>query len=383
MNPVFDFSPAFRRTLRYVEWTLVLGFILVNGIHADLQLIFLGWFAIAAFGLSWILPTHCPIWQRQIYLFVGLSLAISMRWLGYDWDLFLYFYIAKTCFLLDGKPLKYTLATITLLNLVAYYGYLMQRFQPPVWFFGIARSLQIWQWVGEYLLNYVPIVVFIVYLSVVVTTEQKSRRRAEVLSQQVETLAAALERTRIARDIHNSLGHLLTNLNARLSVAQAMRERDPTEAAEAVDMAKLLASQSIEEVKRSLQIIRRSDFDLNRALVTLMEQLRSHQALKVQWDIQLPSLPLPTQHHLYCMVKESLVNIQRHSQATEIRLHSHFTEETLCFAIEDNGQGFDPKSCSRGFGLQGIEERIQLLNGTFIIQSAPELGTQIQITLPL
>lgn len=282
MNPVLDFSQAFRRTLRYTEWLLV-----------------------AAFFSVWIRPLIQP------------------------------------------------------------------------------GSQQVWQWTLQYVVTYFAILAFVVHLSLVVIAEQKSRHRAEALTQQVETLAATLERTRIARDIHDSLGHLLTDLNARLAVAQALRDRDPSEASQAVDMAKLLASQSITEVKRSLQIIRRSDFNLSQALTTLMEQLRYNQNLKVQWNINLPLLPLQTSHHIYCIVKEGLINIQKHSHASEAHLQSQFTAQELCLELEDNGQGFDLTSAQDGFGLKGMAERVQLLSGKLTINSTLGVGTQIQITIPL
>jgi signal transduction histidine kinase len=88
------------------------------------------------------------------------------------------------------------------------------------------------------------VTVFIIAFSFMVIAEQKSRKRAEALAEQVETLAATLERTRIARDIHDSLGHSLTNLNSRLTVAQKkLQQHDVNAVCEAVDTAKFLATQ--------------------------------------------------------------------------------------------------------------------------------------------
>ncbi|MBD2101620.1 sensor histidine kinase [Leptolyngbya sp. FACHB-261] len=389
MNPVLDFSPTFRKTLRYIEWLLVSALLLVYGLDSQSNHSLVGFLGILAclsgfVGLSWILPSYRPVWQRQIYLLFGVLLALLIRLLGLDWNLLLYFYIAKSCFLLERKSLSVTLVGITLLDVLLYYWTLLQRFQnSPSWILNLPGSQQIWQWTLAYIVTHIAILAFVVYLSLVVITEQKSRHRAEALAQQVETLAAALERTRIARDIHDSLGHLLTNLNARLAVAQALRDRDPIEASQAVDMAKLLASQSMAEVKRSLQIIRRADFDLNQALTALMEQLRYNQDLSVQWDINLPPLPLSTSHHVYCIVKEGLINIQKHSHASEAHLQCQFTAQELCLELEDNGQGFDPTCSYDGFGLKGMEERVQLLGGKLTINSALGLGTKIQITIPL
>ncbi|MGG6263445.1 sensor histidine kinase [Leptolyngbya sp. AN03gr2] len=376
---VLNFSSTFRKTLRAIEWLLVVAFFSVYGFDT------LSKGSIAEFWqimgclsgflvLSWSFPTHRSGWQQQIYLAFGFLLVLAIRLMSLEWDLFLYFYIAKSCFLLERKSLIRTIITVTLLNFAVYFWTVLQLPQ--------TNSLQIVRWMLQYAVTYFAILAFVVYLSLVVMTERKSRHRAELLAQQVETLAATLERTRIARDIHDSLGHLLTDLNTRLAVAQAMRDRDPIEAAKAVDMAKLLASQSITEVKRSLQIIRRSDFDLTQALTHLMEQLR-HQNLNVQWELHLPVLPLSARHHLFCIVKEGLINVQKHSHASIVKLQSQFNDRELCLKLIDNGQGFDPALPQVGFGLKGIEERVQLLGGTFTIQSVIGSGTEIQITIPL
>lgn len=389
MNPVLDFSPTFRRTLRYVEWLLAATLLLMYGLGSPANLSLVGSIGIVAcaigfVGLSSVLPTHHPVWQRQVYLLFGFLLALLLRLLGLDWDIFLYFYIVKSCFLLERKRLGATIIGITLLNVLLYYGMLTTAASnSSTWMLHLSGSQQVWQWTLQYLATYFAVLAFVVYLSLVVMTEQKSRYRAEVLTQQIEALAATLERTRIARDIHDSLGHLLTDLNARLAVAQALRDRDPGEASQAVDMAKVLASQSIAEVKRSLQIIRSSDFNLDQALTALVEQLRYNQALSVQWNINLPPLSLQTSHHIYCVVKEGLINIQKHSHASEARLRSHCTAQVLYLEIEDDGRGFDPTSSHNGFGLRGMAERVQLLGGKLTIHSMVGSGTRIQITLPV
>jgi signal transduction histidine kinase len=109
--------------------------------------------------------------------------------------------------------------------------------------------------------------------------EHKSRERAETLAEQVETLAATLERTRIARDIHDSLGHTLTNLDIQLQVALKLHDRDSNKALQSLEHAKQLSSQCIDDVSRVLQTMRQPDFDLNQALETLVEQLRQAQIL--------------------------------------------------------------------------------------------------------
>lgn len=387
MNSGLDFSPTFRRNLRYMEWLLIVTFVLVFGsdvLSSGSPIVF--WRTVACLsgfiGLSWTLPTQHPAWQQRIYLLLGILLSFLMfQSPEASWDFFVYFYVAKSCFLLDRRSLIAFIIGVMVLNVSRYYWNFPSAFQ-----IALTRMMNLpfsqgiwWKYTLQYAVASFTIVVFVAYLSRTVITEQRSRHRAEELMQQVETLAATLERTRIARDIHDSLGNLLTDLNSRLAVAQALRDRDPIEAFQAVDMAKLLASQSIMEVKRSLRLIRRSDFDLNQALTTLMEQLRN-QGLSVHWDINLPSLPLSNSHHLYCIVREGLINIQKHSRASEVRLRSWFTGCELFLELEDNGRGFDSACSHDGFGLKGMKERVQILNGKLTIDSTLGSGTHIQIS---
>ncbi len=215
-----------------------------------------------------------------------------------------------------------------------------------------------------------------------VIAEYKSRLRAEQLSEQVESLVATLERTRIAREIHDSLGHTLTALDIQLEVAQKLRFHNLEQAFEAVDTAKMLAGQCIEDASFALHRMRQSDFDLNQALTALMEQMRQN-AVQVQWEVNLPQLSIHQSYQIYCIVKEGLVNVQKHARASQVSFCGRLTSEGIILDLKDNGIGFDPKTKYAGFGIQGMVERVQLLGGKVEIKTALAQGTQIMVILPL
>lgn len=216
-----------------------------------------------------------------------------------------------------------------------------------------------------------------------IVMQQKKDQQIEELSEQVESLAATLERTRIAREIHDSLGHTLTDLDTQLAVAQTLRSHNPTQAFQAVDTAKQLARQCIEDVSQALSRMRESDFDLNQALVALLEQLRQTSTLKVDWKVNLPTLPIYQSYQIYCLVKEAIMNIQKHARATHIQISAQQTAQGITIDVIDNGIGFDRNSAASGFGLQGMMERVQLLGGRFDLETEIAQGTQIHITLPV
>ena len=219
--------------------------------------------------------------------------------------------------------------------------------------------------------------------SAMVVKEQKSRQRADELAEQVESLAATLERTRIAREIHDCLGHTLTDLDMQLAVAQQLRLHNLEQAFQAIDTAKVLAHQCIEDVSHALNRMRQSDFDLNQALTALMEQVHHNAALQVQWEINLPHLPVHQSYQIYCIVKEGMINVQKHARATHVNFHGELTSQGLVLDLKDDGIGFDLEKQQSGFGIQGIIERVQLLGGQFKLNTASGQGTQIQVILPL
>jgi len=233
------------------------------------------------------------------------------------------------------------------------------------------------------LIGYTAASVFVIMFSDMVVKEQKSRHQADELAQQVESLAAILERTRIAREIHDSLGHTLTDLDMQLSVAQELRFHNLEETFKAIDIAKVLAHQCIIDVSHALERMRQSDFDLNQSLTALIGQIFYNSSLKIRAEINFPDISVHKSYQIYCIAKESMINVQKHARASEINFQGGATSEGLVLNIKDNGIGFNPEKQQGGFGLQGMIERVQLLGGQFKLTTALGQGTQIEVILPL
>ena len=375
--------------LRYLEWLfltthLILsltggGFNLLS--HLTIYSIFVAY--------SWIFPVDLSLKWRRVYILSAMSLIVVANLADVNLDMLLYLYIAKSFFLTGGKSTIWTIVVMGMFWVASeYYSEIQElkrlnsvRFEPPFGFGDYSpQSILIFS-----LGLYIAISIFIIFLSSVVVAEHKSRKRAEALAKQVEILAINLERTRIARDIHDSLGHTLTNLDIQIKVAQKLRDRDLDKAFQAVDTVAMLSSQCIEEVSHAVQTMRRSDFDLNRALNNLLEQARNDPAKKVQWSINLPQLSLSISHQIYCVVKEGLINIQKHANASRVNFQGYSTGEQIILKLEDNGIGFNPQQANSepgGFGLQGMNERVQTIGGKLKIDSARNRGTQILVTIP-
>jgi signal transduction histidine kinase len=221
---------------------------------------------------------------------------------------------------------------------------------------------------------------FVLLLGNVWVEEYKSRQKAERLTQQVETLAVDLERNRIARDIHDTLGHSLTSLDVQIELAQRLQATEPARAQKSIDLAKKLSSQALDNVRQALGTMQRSNFDLKEAIVALGEQ---NLPFQIVIDVSFPKLSLQSSYQLYCIVQESLTNIQKHAQASNVIIEGSIVSGGTILKICDNGRGFNVDRSHPGFGLRNMKERVQCLGGDFNLSSEVGRGTEIKIVIPV
>ncbi|MEL6555068.1 MAG: sensor histidine kinase [Cyanobacteria bacterium J06621_11] len=347
--------------------------------------------------LSTIFPINRPVWQRRTYIFVEIfCLLISRAFSEYGLNLFLYVVFVKSSFLLSRRDVIYTTIVTGIAWQICYVWQLTHEFSVPVEELratfeerlAIPRHLVILDTIVNSSIVYIAASLLVILLCLTVISERKSRQEAANLSREVEVLAADLERTRIARDIHDSLGHTLTTLDIQLEVAETLREENPEHSQLALTRAKRLSRQSLQEVRRAVSTMRDGNFNLSSALTSLATQIeqthssRAH-SLKIETNIKLPSLPLQISQQLFLIVKEGLTNIQKHSQASVVELWAQSASEGITLGLSDNGIGFALGASHTGFGLRSMQERVQLLNGKMTVHSAVGKGTLIQITIPL
>jgi signal transduction histidine kinase len=393
MNSLTFPSLSLQQTLRYAEWALLLMMLLLYAIDQYFYKIQLlpnlffkaAIFIVIFFVLSFIFPLERPHWQRRVYVVIEILLILIAQLLWLDFNILLYFFLIKSCFLLSRREVFFTVIStgvaylFTVLWTLPLLGeQFAETIRPNYWEELYKPQIM----VVSSLIEYVGISLFVILLGFVIVEERRSRQRAEALSLEIESLAAALERSRIARDIHDSLGHSLTTLNIQLELAQAMGQRNPDQANQALNNSRQLASQCLESVRQAVQTVR-EEFDLTTALQRLIDQVRQNHTFTIQVEVILPPLTLQTSHQLYCVVQEGFTNIQKHAHATKVHLSSQMTSEAILLELEDDGQGFDPTLTYNGYGLKGMQERVHLLGGELQIISAVGKGTQIRVIAPL
>jgi len=220
----------------------------------------------------------------------------------------------------------------------------------------------------------------------------ESHQQLKAYAEQVEELATTRERNRLARDIHDSLGHYLTIINVQLEKSMAFREKRPQEAEQALSDAKRLASEALQDVRHSVGALRatRELFVLAPALAELIEHVRGEQGMvELRIEGSEEGFSKPRLLTLYRVAQEGLTNVQRHARATHVLVEMCFGEREACLSLSDDGCGFDPASAQseqigpeRSYGLQGIRERLELVGGSLHIESSPGSGTHLSATVP-
>ncbi len=271
------------------------------------------------------------------------------------------------------------------------------RLPPPVQrrLSGLIMSLQL-----NFIVLFGLSLLLVVLLINALLTERQSQQRLQQANQNlresaqaIEKLAMNQERTRIARDIHDSLGHSLTALNIQLESALKLWVKDPPRSQKFLAEAKRLGTQSLNEVRHSVAALRQDPLagnTLEDAIAYLLQNLPHHlahpAALSVTQHIQI-ACPLPANLNaiLYRILQEGLTNIVKHANASHIHLQLVGAEAVVTLTLEDDGTGFDPSQARTGFGLQSMRDRAQATGGTFTIVSPITRtgGSRLQISLPL
>jgi signal transduction histidine kinase len=212
--------------------------------------------------------------------------------------------------------------------------------------------------------------------------EMRQRKEAELLR------AAEQERSRIARDLHDDLGSSLTEISLLAGLGfnhttdHAANERFGEIAGKSRALVNNLdaivwAADPEEDVMESF-----ADYLTSHARVFLES---SGLACRFKVPIDLPAMKLGgrVRHDLFLAVKETLNNVVRHAQATEVEFGLQLAGSNLELIVADNGRGFDPQDVSRGNGLNNLRSRLAGIGGLCLVDSRPGQGTRVKLSLDL
>jgi ligand-binding sensor domain-containing protein/signal transduction histidine kinase len=216
--------------------------------------------------------------------------------------------------------------------------------------------------------------------------------RARLRRVEREFAAVLAERTRIAREIHDTLAQGFAGISVQLELVARLLERAPATAKTHLDQARELVRDSLAEARRSVWDLRSpslEDTDLPAALAETAKRLVAGTHIQAHVEVSGTYRPLSrtAEAHLLRIGQEAMTNALKHARATQLNIHLEFETRRLRFSVRDNGCGFDtaaaPASRTGHFGLVGIRERVEQLGGKLNLQSRPNEGTELTIEVPL
>jgi signal transduction histidine kinase len=220
-----------------------------------------------------------------------------------------------------------------------------------------------------------------------VAKEREIRDNLRLYAQKVSQAQEA-ERKRVARDLHDE------TLQALVVIARQLDDMSAGQSPADADAIRKEVRQVIDGVRRFSQELRPSvldDLGLVPALKWLCSDLTRIHGIQVKENLAaIPALIQPeTELMLFRIAQETLTNVRKHSKATEVRVELAFAGDRISLVIQDNGRGFTvpvrlESLTERGqLGLVGMQERVQLLGGSLVLESTPETGTTVKVEVPV
>lgn len=243
--------------------------------------------------------------------------------------------------------------------------------------------------------------IFIVFFTQMAVNESRSREEVERLvteladandhlrsyALKVEELAVTQERNRMAREIHDGLGHYLTSIHIQLQAAEAIiqSDGDPNMAVGGIQKAQNLAKNALADVRESVSTLRSpliGHLPLSEMIQEHLEQSATG-SIAVQFEIEGEEVELSPNISWTILraTQEAVNNSVKHAKCSEINVKLRYKNGQIQLSVIDNGVG--SSDTSGGYGLVGLQERIHLLNGELKISTAENEGFKVEIGVPI
>jgi len=202
-----------------------------------------------------------------------------------------------------------------------------------------------------------------------------------------EKLAQTQERNRLARELHDTLAHTLSSSSVQLEAIKALFDRNPAEAKKMLSKTLENTKNGLAETRRALIDLRSSELEaygLTQAIKNVVSSAADRAGFNAEFHLEkeLDMLPEDITHCLYRCAQEAMENTLQHANAKKVSVNLKAEGDDVIMSIHDNGKGFDPQEPDKEhLGIRGMRERVEILGGTLVIESAKKLGTEIKVTL--
>lgn len=229
--------------------------------------------------------------------------------------------------------------------------------------------------------------------------EDKVRERTEELNNAYQTLrklsshmqvAREDERTRIAREVHDEMGGVLTAIKIDISMLKQRQEANDQVATPELDRTLQLVDTAVTSLRRIITDLRPSILDtlgLQAALEWQLQEFEKRTKVRCSFQMKGDEYELDDGRAtaVFRIFQEALTNVAKHAQATRLDVFGKVTEDEIIIKIKDNGVGITKERClnSGAFGILGMQERARIFNGSVRVAGEPSKGTSVLIKFPL
>jgi len=217
---------------------------------------------------------------------------------------------------------------------------------------------------------------------------QQANQKLVHYASTLEQLTVSRERNRMARELHDTVAHTLSGLAVQLEGIRSLWRSEPEQSYAMLEKSLAATRSGLTETRKAIQSLRATpleDLGVVLAIRQLAEATADRAGFTLHFEqIGLPSdLPIDAEQCLYRVTQEGLENIVRHAAAQNVELRLSHQNDGINLLIRDDGLGFDPATVDQGlhYGLRGLRERADLLGAKLTIESAPDQGTMIQLTV--
>jgi signal transduction histidine kinase len=270
------------------------------------------------------------------------------------------------------------------------------------WALGIFPDLMRGSWLGLiWLIMFVGLWLIVALLIVrlfqqryqllhVVDELRRAKAQLEAGAAQQEELAVLRERTRLAREMHESIGHALVSVNVKLEAAQRLYRVDASRGDSELEATRALVRETMGALRRSLADLRAPLPD-HRDMPACLRQLAAQAGAAGPLEVAVSdgaagdTPPPEVAEALLLIAREALANVERHASASRADLSLSNSQGVWRLRVADNGVGLHPADLERPghFGIAGMRERAHALGGTLHVSSHPEGGTLVEAAIPV
>lgn len=264
-------------------------------------------------------------------------------------------------------------------------------------------SDQFYQWAMQYEdsldIDELPMVLMVYFAGLLWFANRRMHESRRLIKQNHALLQRVLtvqetERKRLAQDLHDELGQYLNAIKVQATSLLV----EPEVSAETTKTSQLIVNtaehgyQSARQMMQSLRPVALDECGLSAAIEHLVETWRHTQAqspretstsYRLAIHDNIDQFDETLNIAVFRIVQEALTNVAKHAQATHVDIVLKLEKDKLNIVCLDNGIGFTPHANMHGYGLMGIKERAEALHGKLILDSAPQDGTRIAVSIPI